>query len=51
MLRDWSLITGRGATQREGRTREVLSLRKGGGGGEEERFSNAEGGGGGAQKV
>ena len=31
MLREWSLITGRGgATKREGGAREVLPLRKGG---------------------
>ena len=32
MLRDWSLITGRGGLQngRGGRAREVLPLRKGG---------------------
>ena len=31
LLRDWSLITGRGgATKREGGAREVLPLRKGG---------------------
>ena len=31
MIRDWSLITGRGATKREGGgAREVLPLRKGG---------------------
>ena len=29
-IRDWSLITGRGATKRQGVTREVLPLRKGG---------------------
>ena len=46
MIRDWSLITGRGATKREGGgAREVLPLRKGGGG---KSFSHAEGG---AQKV
>ena len=55
-VRDWSLITGRGATKREGAC-EVLLLRKekkkgggGGGGGAEglNSFSHAEGG---AQKV
>ena len=45
ILRDWSLITGRGATKREGGACEVLSLQKGGGGGRK-GFSNAEGGGG-----
>ena len=31
VIRDWSLITGRGgATKREGGTRKVLPLRKGG---------------------
>ena len=34
-IRDWSLITGRGATKREGGgAREVLPLRKGGRGAE-----------------
>ena len=47
MLREWSLITGRGgATKREGGgAREVLPLRKGRA---EKRFSHSEGG---AQKV
>ena len=31
-LRDWSLITGRGATKREGGAREVLPIQKGGAG-------------------
>ena len=31
-LRDWSLITGRGATKREGEACEVLPLQNGGGG-------------------
>ena len=30
-IRDWSLITGRGATKWEGEACEVLPLRKGGG--------------------
>ena len=42
LLRDWSLITGRGATKREGGTSEVFPLQKGGGGGKS--FSHAEGG-------
>ena len=46
-LRDWSLITGRGATKREGGGAcEVLPLRKGGC---EKSFTHAEGGR--AQKV
>ena len=45
-LRDWSLVTGRGATKREGgRACDVLPLRKWGGGGGK-RLSHAEGGGG-----
>ena len=48
ILRDWSLITGRGwSTKREGGgAREVLPLRKGGGGGKSFRHSER-----GAQKV
>ena len=47
VVRDWSLIMGRGgATKREGEAREVLPLRKGGGGGKS--FSHAVVG---AQKV
>ena len=42
-IRDWSLITGRGATKREGGAREVLPLRKGGGGGGKS-FRHAEAG-------
>ena len=46
ILRDWSLITGRGgATKREGGAREVLPLQKGGA---EKSFSHSEGG---AQQV
>ena len=47
MVRDWSLITGRGgATKREGGgAHEVSPIRKGGGG---KSFSHAEGG---TQKV
>ena len=41
-LRDWSLITGREATKRQGR----LPLRKKKGGGVGKGFSHAEGGGG-----
>ena len=48
VIRDWSLITGRGGLQngRGGGAREVLPLQKGGGGGKS--FSHSEGG---AQKV
>ena len=42
VFREWSLITGRGATKREGGAHEVLPLRKGGGG---KSFSHSEGGG------
>ena len=47
ILREWSLITGRGGGYKTGGggAREVLPLRKGGGG---KSFSHAEGG---AQKV
>ena len=46
MIREWSLITGRGGLQNgRGGAREVLPLRKGGGG---KSFSHSEGG---AQKV
>ena len=46
IIRDWSLITGRGGYKTGGGgAREVLPLRKGGGG---KSFSHAEGG---AQKV
>ena len=31
VLRDWSLVTGKGATRREGGGCEILPLRKGGG--------------------
>ena len=43
LVREWSLITGRGggATKREGGAHEVLPLRKGGGG---KGFSYSEGG-------
>ena len=42
IIRDWSLITGRGgATKQEGGACEVLPLRKGGGG---KSLSHAEGG-------
>ena len=47
MIREWSLITGRGGGYKTGGgAREVLPLKKGGGGGKS--FSHAEGG---AQKV
>ena len=47
LIRDWSLIMGRGGYKtRGGGAREVLPLRKGGGGGKS--FSHSEGG---AQKV
>ena len=47
VVRDWSLITGRGGLQNgRGGARQVLPLRKGGGGGKS--FRHAEGG---AQKV
>ena len=39
MVRDWSLITGRGGYKTGGGACEVLSLRKGGGG---KSFSHAE---------
>ena len=49
VLREWSLITGRGATKREvgggGESSEVLPLQKGRGGGRKP-FGHAEGGGG-----
>ena len=41
LVRDWSLIMGRGAAIREGGVCEVLPLRKGG----QKSFSHAEGGG------
>ena len=47
VLRDWSVITGRGGGLQNGSGRgahEVVPLRKGGGG--RESFSHAEGGGG-----
>ena len=46
VIRDWSLITGRGATKREGEAHEVLPLRKGGA---EQVLAMLKGGG--AQKV
>ena len=51
LLRDWSLITGRGATKLEGGGGhlKVYPSEKGGGG--RKCFSHAEGGGGGAQQV
>ena len=45
LLRDWSLITGRGAIKREGGACEVLPLRKRvGGGGAEEVLAMLKGG-------
>ena len=43
LLRDWSLITGRGGYKTGGGACEVLPLGKGGGA--EKSFSHAEGGG------
>ena len=47
MIRDWSLITGRGATKWKGggRACEVLPLQKGGGGGKSISHAEVKGGG------
>ena len=45
MIRDWSLITGRGGGYKTGGgAREVLPLRKGGGGGAEKVLAMLKGG-------